>query len=186
MSDPTHTGGRSDQAKGIVYEGPHAHHDHIHVTPALPMTIVFIILLILTVFTVLTAHYIDLPGTGNLILALIIATIKGTLVMAYFMHLKYDKGMNLIIVYATFFGVVLFLGLTMADLAGRDAADKLVANEITAGGKLSLNSTLPRTADMNIADLSVEDAKAKHGNHDHAEDDHHEDEPAHDDDAESH
>lgn len=169
MSDTSQTTDSAHQgSQGVAYEGPHEHRAHLHVTPALPMTIVFIVLVILTIITVLTAHYVDIPGTGNLILALAIAIVKGTLVMAYFMHLKYDKGMNLVIVYATFFGVILFLGLTMADLASRNQADKLHASEITAGGKLSLNpmlqSSVGKTGDFNVSTWARQNAEAQHAN----------------------
>lgn len=165
-------------AGGVVYEGPHIKHDHLHVTPALPMLIVFIILLVLTVVTVLTAKFIDLPGTGNLILALVIASIKGILVMAYFMHLKYDKGLPLVVVYSTFFGVVLFLGLTMADIGRRGINDELDADEIQRGGNMTLHLNAggnlreveTRSGEAARTDLSIRDwairnaqSKAAHG-----------------------
>jgi len=71
-----------------------------------------------TVVTVLAAN-IDL-GPFNIIVALTIATIKATLVVLFFMHVKYthEKLTPLVIVSAIFF-LFLLLGLSMADYATR-------------------------------------------------------------------
>lgn len=140
---------------GYVYESPDPHHEHVHVTPFWPMFNVFIALCALTVITVLTAKYVDLPGTGNLILALFLAIFKGTLVAGWFMHLRYDKGMNLVVVFATIFGVVLFLALTMMDIAYRDVVDKNQASEIHPGGNLSLSAAPTLPNDNKGADMSI-------------------------------
>jgi cytochrome c oxidase subunit IV len=77
--------------------------------------------LTLLVFTGITvgAAYIDL-GPFNIIVALTIATIKATLVVLFFMHVKYthEKLTPLVIVSAIFF-LFLLLGLSMADYATR-------------------------------------------------------------------
>lgn len=51
---------------------------------------VFIALLVLTVVTV-GASYLDLGHTGNIVLALFIALVKGGLVACYFMHLLSER-----------------------------------------------------------------------------------------------
>ncbi|MDJ0842399.1 MAG: cytochrome C oxidase subunit IV family protein [Acidobacteriota bacterium] len=51
---------------------------------------VFVILMVLTVVTVLAAQ-VDLGHTVNIVVALLIATVKGSLVAAYFMHLIDEK-----------------------------------------------------------------------------------------------
>jgi cytochrome c oxidase subunit 4 len=77
--------------------------------------------LTLLVFTGITvgAAYIDL-GPFNIIVALTIATIKATLVVLFFMHVKYthEKLTPLVIVSAIFF-LFLLLALSMADYATR-------------------------------------------------------------------
>jgi cytochrome c oxidase subunit 4 len=77
--------------------------------------------LTLLVFTGITvgAAFIDL-GPFNIIVALTIATIKATLVVLFFMHVKYthEKLTPLVIVSAIFF-LFLLLGLSMADYATR-------------------------------------------------------------------
>jgi cytochrome c oxidase subunit 4 len=64
-----------------------------------------IALLILTVITV-GASYVDF-GSGNIVIALFIATIKASLVALFFMHLRYEKPVNGVIAVAGF----LFLGI---------------------------------------------------------------------------
>jgi cytochrome c oxidase subunit IV len=79
---------------------------------------IWIALLVGTVVTVLAAK-IDL-GPFNIVVALTIATIKATLVVLFFMHVKYthEKLTPLVIVSAIFF-LLLLLGLSMADYATR-------------------------------------------------------------------
>ena len=79
---------------------------------------IWIALLVGTIVTVLAAN-IDL-GPFNIIVALTIATIKATLVVLFFMHVKYthEKLVPLVIVSAIFF-LFLLLGLSMADYATR-------------------------------------------------------------------
>ena len=79
-------------------------------------------LLILTALTV-GAAYIDL-GSGNVVVALIIATIKASLVALFFMHLRWEKPVNGIIAMAGF----LFLGIfLMFDLMDQDTPQLLSA-----------------------------------------------------------
>ena len=61
----------------------------------------------LTIITV-AARYIDL-GEANVYLAIGIAVIKATLVSLYFMHLRWDRPFNLMMLV----GSMLFVGLMM-------------------------------------------------------------------------
>ena len=72
--------------------------------------IVFAALLVLTVLTVLASR-IDIGITGGIILALIIASVKGTLVAGVFMHLFSDrrKLIYVVLIYTGVFLLVLFL-----------------------------------------------------------------------------
>ena len=72
--------------------------------------IVFASLLVLTVVTVLASR-INLGITGGIILAMIIAGLKGTLVAGVFMHLFTDKRklIYMILIYTGIFLLVLFL-----------------------------------------------------------------------------
>ncbi len=70
-------------------------------------------LLVLTWITV-AATWVDL-GRLNLWIALIVATIKGALVCMYFMHLRYDRPFNVILLVGSLLFVLLFIGLTLSD-----------------------------------------------------------------------
>ena len=88
--------------------GHHAepdHDDYGHVSSLKVLFAVFGALMALTVITVAVAH-VHL-GEWNLIVAMVIATIKATLVALFFMHLYYDKGF----VRITFVTSLLFLSL---------------------------------------------------------------------------
>ena len=69
--------------------------------------IVFAALTLLTVLTVAVA-YLDLPIVPAIIIALVIATVKGSLVVGYFMHLISEKK---VIIYFMILTVVFFLVL---------------------------------------------------------------------------
>ncbi|MFY1826349.1 cytochrome C oxidase subunit IV family protein [Myxococcus fulvus] len=75
------------------------------------------VLLVLTVVTVVTGR-MHLPSFG-LLLAIVIATVKGTLVTLYFMHLAEHQGVNRLIFAVSIVFVVLALIIPMADLGTR-------------------------------------------------------------------
>ena len=92
----------------------HAH----HITPISTYLAVYGALLVLTVVTV-AVSYLGLPTTPSLILAMCIASVKATLVCAWFMHLKYDTKFNVFIFLVAFwFGGSFFL-FTFIDLTSR-------------------------------------------------------------------
>ena len=76
---------------------------------------IFITLLVLTVVTVAASRF-DF-GEWNTVIAFAIATVKAFLVLAYFMHLKYDNMLNRVsILCAVFFLVVLYFFCKIDDL----------------------------------------------------------------------
>jgi cytochrome c oxidase subunit 4 len=79
---------------------------HEHGGPAVYFK-TLVALLILTAITV-AAAYVNL-GSGNVVVALFIATIKASLVVLFFMHLRWDKPVYGIVAMAGF----LFLGIFM-------------------------------------------------------------------------
>ena len=80
-------------------------------------TLVYVGLLILTGLTVAAAG-IDV-GAFNLPIAMLIASCKAGLVLAYFMHIKYEKTyIQAFVLGTTFFMFVVFC-LTFADYATR-------------------------------------------------------------------
>jgi cytochrome c oxidase subunit 4 len=96
----------SDNKHG-EHSGHAEHHEGIgHVAPAKMLLTVGGVLLFLTAVTVWVTMA-DLGRSGNLIVAMVIATIKAVMVCTYFMHLKWDKPFNAIV----FGSSVLFVGL---------------------------------------------------------------------------
>ena len=87
---------------------PHDHEPHVHGGPKLYAAILGA-LLVLTVITV-GASMIDWGGgMANVVIAMLIATVKASLVALFFMHLWWDKPMTGIIFCSTLFFLGLFL-----------------------------------------------------------------------------
>jgi len=84
-----------------------------HIIPLRVYIIVFVILLSMTALTVITAQY-DF-GSFNIILALMIASFKSSLVLLFFMHLYYDNKINLIFILGSVLFLAIFIGITMID-----------------------------------------------------------------------
>ncbi|HWP43810.1 MAG TPA: cytochrome C oxidase subunit IV family protein [Blastocatellia bacterium] len=79
---------------------------------------VFGALMVLTVLTVVVANF-DLR-TLNVIVALSIAVIKATLVVLYFMHVRYSSRLTWVFVLAGFFWFGILIVLTLSDYFSRD------------------------------------------------------------------
>lgn len=71
-------------------------------------------LLVLTIITVL-ATKVDLGTNANLALAMFIAVVKATLVVLFFMHLKYDKVFHSVIFVGALLAAALFVGYALLD-----------------------------------------------------------------------
>lgn len=98
----------------------HAHHadlGHEHVTPLSVYLGIFAALMVLTIITVAVA-WVDL-GSLNIMVALGVAVVKATLVVLYFMHVKYSSKLTWIVIGAGVFWLAILLGLTMADYLTR-------------------------------------------------------------------
>ncbi|MDB4973774.1 MAG: Cytochrome c oxidase polypeptide [Myxococcaceae bacterium] len=109
---------------------PHEHDDHVaadglvhvHVHPTALYVKVFVALVFLTLLTVGLSR-IHL-GHWNFFIAVVVATIKATLVASIFMHLKDDNRFNVLI----FIGALIFMGVffvyTMNDTQHRGQWDE--------------------------------------------------------------
>jgi cytochrome c oxidase subunit 4 len=75
------------------------------------------VLLALTVVTVLAAG-VDF-GAGNVVIALVIASVKASLVALFFMHLRHDKPMSAIIFVTGLVMLALFLVFCIIDTDAR-------------------------------------------------------------------
>ena len=96
-----------------------AHHDDGHggISHVMPLKLlfrVFAALIALTALTVFVAQT-DL-GSWEIVITMIIATTKATLVAVYFMHLKYDSPFNATILAFSLLFVALFIGFTLIDV----------------------------------------------------------------------
>lgn len=90
------------------------HHNEHHVGNT-TYILVFVTLLILTFVTYWTATRMDL-GVFNIVLALVIASIKGGIVALYFMHLKFEDSITWVFVIYPIVLIVLLIGLVASDV----------------------------------------------------------------------
>ncbi|HEX9657446.1 MAG TPA: cytochrome C oxidase subunit IV family protein [Bacteroidota bacterium] len=74
-------------------------------------------LLVLFTLTVVIA-YVDL-GPWNIIVALIIATVKALFVVLYFMHVRYSSRVTWVFAIAGFFWLIILFTFTMSDYLTR-------------------------------------------------------------------
>ena len=89
-----------------------------HVVPVRVYLTVFVLLLTLTLTTTAVA-FIDLGGMLNSVAALTIAVIKASLVVLYFMHLRYSSNLTRVFVGAGVFWLLILLVLTLSDILTR-------------------------------------------------------------------
>ena len=88
-----------------------------HIVPLRIYYTVFAALMIFTAVTVGIA-YIDL-GRLNVVVALTIAVVKATLVILYFMHIRYSARLTRFVLAAGFFWLLVLILFTMADIVSR-------------------------------------------------------------------
>lgn len=101
----------SDEAK----HDSHGHDGEIaHPLPPALLIGVWLALMVFTGLTV-TCAQLGLGSQMSFTVAMIIATIKAGLVMAIFMHLWWDKRLNLLVFLGSFLFVMLFIGMALTD-----------------------------------------------------------------------
>ncbi len=88
-----------------------------HVSPVSVYLTIFGALMVLTGLTVFAAFQDLSPFT--FFIALAIAVFKATLVILYFMHVKYSSGLTKLVVMTGIFFLFILLGETMMDYASR-------------------------------------------------------------------
>lgn len=163
--------------------GEHEHHDdghvHPHIAPVKMYIAIFMALIFFTVVTV-AVGFVHL-GPVNLLVAVIIATIKAALVVTYFMHLKDDARFNaLVFVGSLLFGGV-FLAYTLNDTAHRGQIDPEQGVEVLPSTGEHAPGGVPAEARVHNAEPSEHGAAAgehgeaagEHGAAEHAEPAHH-------------
>jgi cytochrome c oxidase subunit IV len=89
----------------------------VHIVPLRIYFIIFTSLMVLTAITVAVA-YINL-GPLNIVVALAIAVSKATLVILYFMHVRYSPNLTKLVVAGSFLWLLILLTITMTDYWSR-------------------------------------------------------------------
>ena len=90
------------------------HHGLAHVATIKTLVATGGTLLVLTLVTVL-ATKIDFGANINLAIAMVIAVTKATLVILFFMHLRYDRLFHTVVLVSAIFAASLFVGFTLMD-----------------------------------------------------------------------
>lgn len=96
------------------------HHDDDHATEISHVSSIKVLLgtgttlLFLTLLTVLATR-IDFGANINLAIAMLIAVTKATLVVLFFMHLRYDRLFHTVVFVSAICAASLFVGFTLMD-----------------------------------------------------------------------
>lgn len=98
-----------------AHEGAHEH--HAHVMPVSTLLIVFVSLMVFMFLTIFVAY--QPLGYFNLPIALAIAMIKATLVVLFFMEVKYGSRLLWVFAGSSFVFLLIMLVLTMNDYVTR-------------------------------------------------------------------
>ena len=123
-------------------------HAHGHISPLSVYIGIFLALMVMTALTV-TMAFVNL-GSFNAPVALAIAIFKATLVILFFMHVKYSSRLTKMIVGMALFFLMTMFGLTLTDYLSRSwfAAPSGTAGagtQITitpSGGRLAPSSSI--------------------------------------------
>ncbi len=94
----------------------HSEHEH-HVTPPIVYMVIFGVLLVFTALTV-GASFVEM-GVFNPIVALAIGVVKATLVVLFFMGVKYSTKLTKLTVGCGIFTFIVLIGMTLADYITR-------------------------------------------------------------------
>jgi cytochrome c oxidase subunit 4 len=76
--------------------------------------VIFLALMLGTGLTVFAAFH-DFPGPLNAVVALTIAVIKATLVVLYFMHVRYSSRLIWLVIGSALFWLAIMFALTISD-----------------------------------------------------------------------
>lgn len=89
---------------------------HPQVGHVVPLPVLFAVLgtLLVMTFVTVAVSWLDF-GRFNLWIALAIAVFKASLVLLFFMHLKYDKPFNAIVIIVSMALVMLFIAIALTD-----------------------------------------------------------------------
>lgn len=93
-----------------------------HVSHIKTYWVVWVALMILMIITVVLSR-VSMPGPLNTLVALGIAAVKATLVLLFFMHLKYESyKLSAVVFGAGLFWLLILFGLSLTDYLTRTTA----------------------------------------------------------------
>jgi cytochrome c oxidase subunit 4 len=116
----------------------HGHADDgYHFAHPMPVPMLLAVFAVLTVLTIITVAQSNFNiGSMDVVIVMVIATIKATLVGAFFMHLAWDKPFNILMFVGSFVFVGLFVIFTLGD------------SRMTAGDLTPVDDGVPNLAEM--------------------------------------
>ena len=93
----------------------HGHGEHVgHLVPVRYLVMAGLALLVLTVITV-AVRFVDL-GEANMPIAMGVAVVKATIVALVFMHLRWDRPFNLLVLVGSILFVLLMMAFAAMDV----------------------------------------------------------------------
>src|SRR5256885_16707982 len=85
-----------------------------HIVQSRVHIFIFLALMVGTTLTVLAA-FRDFPGPLNVVVAMTIAVVKATLVVLYFMHVRYSSRLIWLVIGSALFWLAIMFALTISD-----------------------------------------------------------------------
>jgi len=85
-----------------------------HIVQPRVYIVIFLALMVGTVLTLMAAFY-DFPGPLNAVVALTIAVIKATLVVLYFMHVRYSGRLIWLVIVSALLWLAIMFAVTFSD-----------------------------------------------------------------------
>lgn len=94
----------------------HGSHDH----PEIPLATYFKVIVTLLILTAITVAAAQVNfGPWNTVIAMLIASVKASFVLAFFMHLKYDNKLFLVIFLTSIFFLAVLYAFSDIDILTR-------------------------------------------------------------------
>jgi cytochrome c oxidase subunit 4 len=88
-----------------------------HIVPVRTYLVIFTLLMVLTAVTTAVA-FLDL-GLMNVVIMLVIAFTKASVVILYFMHVKFSSPLTKVVAVSGFAWLTILIGLTLSDVLTR-------------------------------------------------------------------
>src|SRR5579872_3594929 len=96
----------------------HPKHPEHHIVPVATYVLIWLALVVGTISTYFIAEYVYI-GPWNIVVALLIACTKMSLVIYFFMHVKFNDALTRLFVVGGFIFFIILIALTLADYKSR-------------------------------------------------------------------